>query len=131
MKTIHTVMLQRGIVLQCSITRCPINKSSAAARVRCPVGDKYRRIHVRTVFLTVAMILNLSATAAIAEPVAVRQQTQIASTHTDVASSSEPRDRSAPTATDEEHRRTASYTQATRAADSDPEPESISGGTEP
>ena len=86
---------------------------------------------MRTVFLTVAMVLRLSATAAIAEPVAVRQQTQIASTHTNVASSNGPGDRSAPAATEAEHRRTASYTQAMRAADSDPEPESISGGTEP
>ena len=86
---------------------------------------------MRTVFLTVAMVFGLSATAAIAEPVPTRQQTQIASTHTDVTSSNGPRDRSAPTATDEEHRRTPSYTQATRAANSDPEPESISGGTEP
>jgi hypothetical protein len=86
---------------------------------------------MRTVFLTIAMVLSLSATTAIAEPVPVRQQTHIASTHTDVASSNGPRDRSAPTATDEEHRRTASYTKATQSADSDPEPESISGGTEP
>jgi hypothetical protein len=109
----------------------PMNKGSAAARVRCPVGDKDRRIHMRTVFLTVAVVLGLSATAAIAEPVPIRQQTHIASTDTDVTSSNGPRDRSAPTATDEEHRRTAAYTQAMQAADSDPEPESVSGGTEP
>jgi len=86
-----------------------------------------------TAFLRVAMVLSLSlsATAAIAEPVSVRQHMHIATTRMDGASSNEPRDRSAPTATDEAHRRTPSYTQATRAADSDPEPESISGGTEP
>jgi hypothetical protein len=79
-----------------------------------------------TAFLRVAMVLSLSlsATAAIAEPVSVRQQMHIASTHMDAA-------RSALTATDEEHRRTASDTQVTQSADSDPEPESISGGTEP
>ncbi len=83
-----------------------------------------------TAVLRVAMVLglSLSATAAIAEPVPVRQQ--IAPTHMDVASSNGPRDRSAPTATDEEQR-TASDTQVTQSADSDPEPESISGGTEP
>jgi hypothetical protein len=86
-----------------------------------------------TAFLWVAMVLSLSlsATAAIAEPVPVRQQMHIASTHLDVASSNGPRDRSAPTATAEEHRQTASDTQVTQSADSDPEPESISGGTEP
>jgi len=86
-----------------------------------------------TAFLRVAMVLSLSlsATAAIAEPVSVRQQMHIASTHMPAASSNGLRDRSAVTATDEEHRRTASDTQVTQSADSDPEPESISGGTEP
>lgn len=86
-----------------------------------------------TAFLRVAMVLglSLSATAAIAEPGSVRQQMPIASTHMNVASSNGPRDRSAPSATGEEHRQTASNTQATQSADSDPEPESISGGTEP
>jgi hypothetical protein len=84
------------------------------------------------VFLGVAMVLGLSATTAIAAPVPVTQRMHVASAHMDVASPNESRDRSAPTATDEDYQQTSSNKPTTtQSPDSDPEPESIGGESEP
>jgi hypothetical protein len=82
-------------------------------------------------FFGAAMVLTLSVTTAIAETVSVRQQTPLASTHVNVASSNGPQDRSAQSTTDEEHRQTVTDARTTQSPDSDPEPESIAGGSEP
>jgi hypothetical protein len=82
-------------------------------------------------FFGAAIVLILSVTTAIAEPVSVRQQMPLASTHVNVASSNGPHDRSAQTATDEEHRQTVTDTRTPQSPDCDPEPESIAGGSEP
>jgi hypothetical protein len=97
----------------------------------CPVGDKDRRIHMLRAFFGVATVLSLSATTAIAAPVPVRQQVNIASAHKDGASSNGPRDRSSPTAADAEYHQTPSNKPTTQSADSDSEPESIGEGSEP
>ena len=80
---------------------------------------------------TVVVVLSLSAATAMAEPAQVRQQMHIASTHMDIGSSNEIPSRSTLTSTDGEHQGSASGTQAAQSADWDPEPESVSGGTEP
>jgi hypothetical protein len=82
-------------------------------------------------FFGAVMGLTLSAPTAIAEPVAVRQQMPLASTHVQVSRSNGPHDRSAQTATDEEHRQAATDTRTTQSPDCDPEPESIAGESEP
>ena len=85
---------------------------------------------LKTVF-AVAMTLTLSAGSAMAEPTQVEQQMPIASTHVDVRHSGEIRDR-LPFATREgQYPGKAAGAHAAQPTDWDPEPESISGGTEP
>lgn len=86
---------------------------------------------MRTAIFAAATILTLST--AMAEPAQVRQQMQIASTHADIRSSSQIRDRFPSAATDDQDPSLATGTDAipTQPVDSDPEPESINGGTEP
>ena len=86
---------------------------------------------MQTAFFVAATILTLSMATAMAEPAQVRQQTQIASTHTEIRNSSETRNRSAFAATDDERTATGTDVIPGQPVDADPEPESINEGTEP
>jgi hypothetical protein len=80
-------------------------------------------------FFGVALILGLSTTTAFAESASPGRHIY-ASTRMDAAN--EPRDPATPTATDEEDlQQAAPDAKTTDSADSEPEPESISGGSEP
>jgi hypothetical protein len=91
-----------------------------------------RRTKMRTAFCAAPTILTLSIATAMAEPAQVGQHTQITATHADTRSSSEIHNHS-PFVADDEAPSAATGTDATptKAFDWDPEPESISGGTEP
>ncbi len=84
-----------------------------------------------TAFLGIAMVFGLSAAAPGAKPVDLVSRVHIASAHVDAGSPDEPRDPPAPTATDDDVQQTSSGRQASQSSDSDAEPESIGGGSEP
>jgi hypothetical protein len=81
--------------------------------------------------LAVATILSLSAGTAMAKPVPVTQQTQIASTQIDIRGSHEIRDHRLLAGGGGEYLGTTTGAHATQPADLDQEPESINQGTEP
>ena len=85
---------------------------------------------LKTLFV-VATTLILSAGSALAEPAQVEQQTRIASTHVDIRDLGEIGDRLSFATKDRQYPREATGAHATQPTASYPEPESISGGTEP
>ena len=82
-------------------------------------------------FLAVATILSLSTRTAMAKPAPVGQTTQTASNQIDVRGSDAIPNRSQLDTGRDGYPGTTTGAHATRPADWDQEPESISGGTEP
>jgi hypothetical protein len=88
---------------------------------------------MRTAFLAVAAVLTSSIATATAEPAQTGQQMQMPPNQTEFRGSNQIRERSQSGATEEEDLSTATGADATATppVDSEPEPESIGGGTEP
>jgi hypothetical protein len=86
------------------------------------------------ILLAIATILSLSAGTALAERAAVKQQIQVASTHIETGSSDAIRSTVQLAARGGDHPEAKAHARATRLipkADYNPEPETISRGTEP